>query len=1146
MNQILTLNGRINKDVSPSYVASDKGEVLERRNARVMSVDGGEMHLNVSLKGMQPIGTTTGLGTVVGFVEDKKRNWGIYFIKGSVFCSIYAYQADTDTVIKIIDDSIDPFFDFEGVIEAKMIDDILVWTDGVNQIRHLDIVRALAFTNRSAIDWKDAYYSVTDINTRLAVPTPTDNLTATWGYNSANLGNNLSNKTWQFAVQYKYKGGSKSAFSGYSPLYVHPSILAYPSVSESIKSENHLRMNIPLGNTEVVSTTLMARENQSQWFVVKEFKKSEPTDTVISYDFYDNNARVYVSNDLAVILNQSVPLKANRIETAKNRLILADVTVNYNHPDITLSLENTKQLIATGGITDKVFSIRPIILTNLQMIEMAYIPIELHVNDIINFGFDGVLDVAMGTPGHWTSFNARYSFAYNGSFICTTTSIDPCLDYIVEQINKAGKALIYKVDVYKPSDGGYKGDYIKPFAYKDGNYVRVRFDLTETPESGFHIGNTNVPCKLNSQYGVKRAMLVPIEANTFLGGSGYNVGVEYSDMVGNTSGVEGISVLNVPYDGTIYKTENSQYYLNQITATINGTPPEWAETYRFVCSKSTSFASVQSFVSLNSSYTTIVNGVSTVIERYSYITKYGNKLAVAISMPNDLDYQFVEGDFVNTKSWWVRTGMKVVGTSASITTDLGDVIQGNFILIDTIDAVVGSIGAVVTIYRPLKTSEEYIYFHASPVYDIVDGTHSIPTATLKSGDGWIVRNVINQLSVSNYSALEAFVETSVLKSGISTINVGKPTVSLKDFKQVRLQELWYGGQFIDNTGINNLRDFSNIGRLAMSESDGIIRGLEMAGDVLKAVQDNKETSVYIGKEQVTNADGTMQLIASQGFLGTINRYTSSYGSQHPQSIVTNGRDIYYFDLDNACVVRTAPNGQFAVSSYGWTSYFKEKSEQVRNAIINHLPYSILSYYDLRHNEYVIIFDVPTKTGTVITNHREASVFDEATNSWTMHLDLTKSGLIPNMVGTVGQNVLSFTDSVLWIHERTNSFNSFYGEQKELKVVGIANVSPATEKCLKAISLDSNMAFETNISTPITSNNVIGQETILHAASYNSREGKWVSPVYQNILTITGQDLDQLFVGDDMQGKYFEVELTQTSSDQIELRSMGVNILPKLK
>jgi len=37
MNQILTLNGRINKDVSPSYVASDKGEVLERRNARVMS-----------------------------------------------------------------------------------------------------------------------------------------------------------------------------------------------------------------------------------------------------------------------------------------------------------------------------------------------------------------------------------------------------------------------------------------------------------------------------------------------------------------------------------------------------------------------------------------------------------------------------------------------------------------------------------------------------------------------------------------------------------------------------------------------------------------------------------------------------------------------------------------------------------------------------------------------------------------------------------------------------------------------------------------------------------------------------------------------------------------------------------------------------
>jgi hypothetical protein len=860
----------------------------------------------------------------------------------------------------------------------------------------------------------------------------------------------------------------------------------------------------------------------------------------VSFDFYDNNARVYVSNDTPLLLNQNVPLKAGKLETAKNRLMLGDITTNYDHPNVSLSLENKKELVSLVGITDKLFSFRTFTGTSGYTVEISSVLSVINVNDVVNFGFDGIFDVTLDTPGRWTFMNVRYSFAYTGSYVSQSTSVTPVLDYIVAQINASGKLLVYDVDVYKESDGGYSGNYIKPLATRVGDKVLITFILTDTPESGFGIGGKSLV--LNVAYGIKRKIAVPFASNTFLGGSGYSVGVEYQDIVGNTSGVEAITSITVPYDETTYLVENGQYYINQIRATVSGTPPSWAVKYRFVCSSSTSFASVQSFVPLVTTYK-LEGDTTKSVSKHSFIIKHNGSLAVALAMPSNFDYQFIEGDFINSKSS-ANHGMRIVGTSATVTTDLGQVIAGNFLLVDTLDAVVNRDATTVTIYRLLKTTQDYIYFHASPTYDIISGAHSTTTVDLSSGDGWIIQEIGTAYTTSTRHSYDAFLETTVLKSGVSNKNFGKPTISLKDFKQVRLQEIWYGGQFIDNTGINELRDFSNLGKLALSETDGIIKGMVMAGDVLKVIQDNKETSVYIGKEQITNADGSMQLIASQGFLGNVNRNTSSYGSQHPKSIVSNERDVYYFDLDNACVVRTSPNGQFPVSSYGFTSYFKEKSQQIRNTILNNLTHQILAYYDRRHNEYVIILDVPTKSGSVVTNHREAVVFDEATNSWIAHLDLTKSGLIPNMVGSVGQSVLSFTDSVLWLHERTNVYNTFYGEQKGIKIIGVVNVSPATEKCLKAVSLDANMAFETKISSPLTDNNVIGQETILYTASYNSKEGKWVSPVYQNILTTGGQNLDQLFIGDDMQGKYFEIELNQTSGNKIELRNMGVNILPK--
>ena len=1161
MKLIHQLNGRINQDANPEYINSKDGEVLERRNARVTTI--GNNRINVSLKGMQSIGTTTGLGTVVGFTEDKKRKWGIAFYKDSSVGHIYAYSTDTETVIKILDVP----FAFGDHIEARVINDTLIWTDNVNPIRQINIIRAVNYTNAFAGDWKLTYQEITDRNTRFALPTPTDNLTATWGFDSTAISNNFYFKTWQFAVQYKYKDSEKSVLSGFSPLYPHPSLVIYPSVTEQIKSENTLTISVPMGGTEVISSYLLVRQDQGLWYIVKEFKKTTATDSPVSYVFTDNTIREYVTADVANLLNQQVPLNAGNIESVKNRVVFGDIKTNYDHPNVSLSLENYPVMVPYT-VSDMSFTITDV--SDSYRITIDATGMAVFNQDIVNLGFKGDFLRAVDAINDANGFGAIWSFMFNGTYLCTSSNLNDVLEYFTKQINTNGRDLIYKVYVFIGATTVAVTDCVKLVATHTGNTIVITFALTESTYT--FDDQYGHQLSLSNQYCFHRPLSFPIDSNNFLGGSGYNVGIEYYDESGNTSGVEAPTSIIIPYDNTIYDsiTTLKQYKLNRIRASISGMPPSWAKKYRFVCTKSTSYASVRSFP--------IGQG---------YITEYNGQLATAIAMPNTLNYAFVAGDYINMKwrtlsggasSYFSETGILVLGTASVIAklrtkTEIVGVndstVSGNFLIVDSINAEL-RMGAdfngftrtsygevVVSIYNPIKTTDlsNQVYFHASPLYDITGICHSEPNTLLLSGDGWMVRdNVSYPIPDTDYvydpliityrlpranSWDPAFMENTQLGQTVSNANLGKPTISLTDYIPIRVQELWAGGQIIANTQINQLRDFSTLIHLALNESDGIVTGLRMVGDVLKTVQSHHETSVYIGIEKITNADGTMQLVASQGFFGTVNRMADSYGSQHNQSIVSNERDVYYFDLANGCVVRSAPNGSFPISMYDMTSYFKTKAEQINACILNSTTYNIRAYFDRKYREYVLIFDIPGYQESIVFSEKDS----QDNEGWFQFVDMTGGGIVPQMFGSVGQTVLSFIGGTLWLHDKTTSYNSLYGENKQLLIRSLVNASPSQEKVLKAIDLDVSEGLNTKITTPITDNNVIGQETVLYAASYKAVQGKLVSKIYQNIRTTGGNDLDQLYVGDNIQGKVIEIDLSLTSNNKVEIRNITVAILP---
>lgn len=1151
----LSLNGRINKDVNLAYINSQKGEVTERRNCRISST--GDALVNVSLKGMSSIGTTTGLGTVVGFTEDKKRNWGISFLKDGTTGRIYAYSTDTDTVIKILDNNF-TFFNFGDHVEASVVDDFLIWTDNVNPVRYISLTRARNYSLGTGT-WKETYQEITDLNTRFAIPTPTDNLTATWGYDT-NF-NNLKGKTWQFAVQYSYKDYEKSVLSSYSPLYVHPSLVLYPDVN--MVSENYLQISVPMGGSEVVASTLLARENQGLWYKVKEFKKTAHNDSPVTYKFYDNTVREYITADLSALPNQNTPLRAGHVETSKNRLILGDITTNYNHPEVTLGLSYVPEYVNYSDSLSDTLSVAVKTTVTPNTIVINATGLTVSNGTVVHLGVDAVRDVNVAVTGSTNNFNAKFSFILNCAHLCTSSSVTEVLTNFVTAINSIAEDAVYNINIYSNPETGAETLCFKPFATRVGNTIEITF-VNLFPSTHDITQNTLL---IISEYSFSRTISQQADVNTFIGGSSYDVGVECYDELGNTSGVEGLESIAIPYDEQVYDNTIAikQYKLNHIGVSLSGTPPSWATKYRLVCSKSTSFASVSSFTAGG-----------------GYITERDNKLVMAVSMPKDFSYAMSEGDFVNAKfktkigySGFSERNIPVLGQASTVIFNGDTIISGNFLLLDTLNTALKVVGAVISIYEPLKEKQENIYFHATPLYDITGGAYSTASFTLKTGDAWLQRKIYNytvkeetileksiqtSLNAINadvakafgrdikeellkleekqkhyYTFNPSFVENTQLGNSVSNANLGKPTVSLKDFKQEKLQELWAGGQIIANTQINELRDFSTSIKVALSETDGIIKGLRMAGDVLKVLQDNKETSVYIGIEKITNADGTMQLVSSSGFFGTVNRFDTEYGSQHTESIVSNERDVYYFDLDNACVVRSSPNGQFPISSYGFTSYFRDRAKEINDCIIAGTSYKVKAYFDRKYREYVIVFSLP--------NLKEAVVFTEGDDGWFYSIDLTKSGAIPDMIGSVGQQVVLFTEGTLWLNDRTTTYNSLFGENKEFLVKGVVNVSPSQEKCLKSLDLDSSEGLNTTITVPVTLNNIIGQETILYAESYIPRQGKLVSEVYQNIRLANGTNsLDQLYIGDDIQGKTIEIELSKTANTRIELRSLIATVL----
>jgi hypothetical protein len=170
---------------------------------------------------------------------------------------------------------------------------------------------------------------------------------------------------------------------------------------------------------------------------------------------------------------------------------------------------------------------------------------------------------------------------------------------------------------------------------------------------------------------------------------------------------------------------------------------------------------------------------------------------------------------------------------------------------------------------------------------------------------------------------------------------------------------------VQDSNINGLSAFQGLGSSRyLDDTFGSINRLKQVGYTLKALQDRKETAIYIQKSYATGGDGAGQLAYTDKVFGGINPYDTLFGTVHPGSVQLIEGDLYYFDYHTGAFIRTSNNGQNDISSgkYKFNYYTSTKANDISLDFNN---YEIISMIDEQNMEYTNFFKKYDETQEIL-------------------------------------------------------------------------------------------------------------------------------------------------------------------------------------
>ena len=564
-------------------------------------------------------------------------------------------------------------------------------------------------------------------------------------------------------------------------------------------------------------------------------------------------------------------------------------------------------------------------------------------------------------------------------------------------------------------------------------------------------------------------------------GAVHEFGIVYKDRSNRTCSViksKNLSKYIPFYTEEVESADNYIHSINNLVFKIYHKPPVWAESYEIVYFGN---ISMDYFLQIRvASITPLTYGVDrfsmNIQETLEWTWNHNNRWRVS-------EYTWQAGDRVRFMGT-IDAGSGVVTKYAALydyeidktaETSYGEAIGGDFLTFQATDrpaTFAGATNILAEIYRPRKgiglagdvgaaygtgmvfpiaTDDYGNKYHKGSIDQVIDSDgECIVEAEVDNTaqDCWKFLRLNYKFETED---IQPFWAESVFPSdwwdnqsmSKRLTSAGFPFLDDLSQRQTILDErVRNGGFIITGTRTNNIAHFVYDDFMDLPKKNGDITGLREIGFTLKVIQQYKETSIYINRRQTFNPDGTEQFVLTDKFLAEQRPMETDYGCQHPDSVMVNGRNLYYWDNSQGVFIRSSPNGQVSLSDpkFKMSRWFKDAVSWIRTTGGSEVLVANIGANN-EFDEVWITFRMGTEVRGLIFSEkrgRYVSEIDQITESY-LHL---------------GNFFAHLYHQRLWIMnvDEGQGYLSWSGTDTyaELEIVG--NMEPTKNKIFNAVAL----------------------------------------------------------------------------------------------
>ena len=977
---------------------------------------------------------------------------------------------------------------------------LLYWTDGVNPPRSIDIIKA-----------KTGDYYTDSVSISLAKPPPQELIRAEYGNDTSILAasNRLKNQLFQFRYLYVYEDNSRSAWSSYSAL-AYPSLEVNSSVNTAAYRNNNIILNFDAG-TKFVKTIEVAAQvkgvsttaGTQDWYSILSVDRSDLiTNTLYSYDSITNNATFKFYNDglyQSIDILESdlpydfVPLKSKTLDIVNgNVLVLGNNTEGYNNlPDDGIQLD-----------------------VNLAVSYTSFQSTRLGVfwgilSDVITFYGTPVTGDTI-TWNYW-AFWPIGSVQGGGTYTVTDDVSGSVYDTLVDFIASVNAAAGGNVVIVNPIIAGFDpylfGNMVSATVTYPNNSTSPPYTVAYSfcpPENGptvvwnpsFSGANTDAGYKTNSRY---------------------EFGLVYYDEFNRSSYVQ----TNNEFAVATESWGATSGRVPVINWSVSHNPPEWATKYQWVRTEQLTHKDFL-FWSASSVSANPQNPTELYDLNINSLNVYDEQNPNSI-----LAYDYTAGDrctiHQQNGNWVSGYDVQVVGyesASGILTIQKGAALSA------------GVSGILLEVYTPktrANTTKEKFFYEFGVVYDCVAvsgvNKHSVSAGTFRAGDiydkGRIISGVNYQLEDPNYSDFYV--------SNYSSN--GRTNIFAPQAKQLTLPtDIRFSDTYVPNTNINGLSRFYGDAFETYDRVNGSIQKLAVRDNYLMTFQELKTGYIPILQSILEDqgAGSTANVAISNKLLNKIRYFPGDYGiGLNPESFARYAGMMYFIDPNRGFVLKLS-QGLQPISVIGMDSYFTSKLASVRT--ISNMK--LIGSYDPRNDEYITIFKYPTGGGT-----SETVAFNEIINRWTSFYSFT-----PEHADYIFNKYMGFNNGVMWEHNSSNSYNSFYGTSYDSIVQLTYNGTPSLVKSFIGLMEQSNTIWYaksnvvSSVETAVTTN--LGQTSNLLSTDFSKKEGVWFASILRDSSSPGG-----IINGDELKGNLIKFRLVNEPTEKANLLSVDLRYIP---